>query len=247
MFRLQRDKALINRMGFNNEGVDAMVRRLDALRREGRLASTRLGVNIGKNKDTPLAQASQDYVCCYRAVAPYADYVTVNLSSPNTPGLRDLQRRDELERLLEPLRAVQAQLPDAPPLLVKLAPDLDEQSLTAIADVLRLMRVDGVIATNTTIERPQSLRSQARAETGGLSGAPLHTLALSRVRVLRSALGPDVPLIGVGGIDGAEAAAAHVEAGADLVQIYTGFIYKGPALVREIVQALHRPTEPAEA
>jgi dihydroorotate dehydrogenase len=236
LFRLVEDRALINRMGFNNDGVEATVRRLEKRRYTGVC-----GVNIGKNRDTPLENATRDYLECLRAVYATADYVTVNVSSPNTPGLRDLQGEESLNRLLdelvnerEKLRGVHSK---RVPLLVKIAPDLDDAGVRSIARVLLRSGVDGVVATNTTLSRPASLRSPHAREAGGLSGAPLHTQSASVIRLLRAQLGLDFPIVGVGGIASPADASATRSAGASLFQLYSGLIYEGPALIEQLIQA----------
>jgi dihydroorotate dehydrogenase len=231
LFRLVEDRALINRMGFNNDGVEATVRRLEKRRYRGIC-----GVNIGKNFDTPLELASRDYITGLRAVYATADYVTINISSPNTPGLRDLQEASSLEKLLtelvdarETLRGVHGK---PVPLLVKIAPDLEGDGVESICAVLLRSGIDGIVATNTTISRPASLRSIHAGEFGGLSGAPLHSLSVHVIRRLRAQLGDAFPIIGVGGISSAATARTTFEAGANLIQLYTGLIYEGPSLVR---------------
>ena len=238
VFRIPQALALINRMGFPNEGVDAMCARLQARRYRGVC-----GVNIGKNASTALENAVDDYVTCLRAVAPYADYVTVNVSSPNTAGLRSLQAVDHLKPILSQLLEVREQLGASIgrhlPLLVKIAPDLQGEELQQIAALLRELKIDGVIATNTTLQRPEHWPlGIAAQEKGGLSGAPVHALSLSTVRQLRAALGDAFPIIGVGGITTAAQAQAMRDAGADLIQIYTGLIYRGPVLIRDALHAL---------
>ena len=235
LFRLVEDRALINRMGFNNDGVDAVVRRLEKRRYRGIC-----GVNIGKNFDTPLDAAVNDYLTCLRAVYATADYVTVNISSPNTPGLRDLQGEASLDQLLTELVNARETLSSTHrkrvPLLVKIAPDLDEPALLSICRVLLQSGVDGVVATNTTTARPSSLRSAHASESGGLSGAPLHAASVSVIRLLRAHLGPAFPIVGVGGIGSVAAARATVSAGANLIQLYTGLIYEGPRLVSQLIR-----------
>jgi dihydroorotate dehydrogenase len=224
-------------MGFNNHGVVAMVRELEAVRRRGRVGATLLGVNVGKNKDTPIEEAAADYEACIEAVYPLADYLTLNLSSPNTPGLRTLQSERSLAPLLERIKAAQSRLATRHrrrvPVLLKLAPDLAEDDLSIVAGLVRQFEVDGVIAGNTTVSRPDVDAAQG-AQTGGLSGVPLGPLALATVRALRAALADTVPIIGVGGIMDAAGGRAMLAQGADLLQIYTGLVYRGPALVREL-------------
>jgi dihydroorotate dehydrogenase len=237
LFRLEPDEAVINRLGFNNEGAEALVRRLQA-RRYGGIC----GVNIGKNFDTPLADSIRDYTSCLHTVYSVADYVTVNVSSPNTPGLRGLQNPDALRPLLLELASLRERLQSVHgkrvPLLVKISPDLTDEQVVAIAGELRELPADGVVATNTTLERPSSLMSSAATETGGLSGRPLHARSVAVVQSLRAALGPSFPIVGVGGIVSCEYGIATREAGADLLQLYTGLIYRGPALLRELLEAM---------
>ena len=240
LFRLPAQRALINRMGFNSGGAAAGARRLEALRQGGRLDGVIVGVNVGKNRDTALEAAASDYVAGMDAVYPWADYLTLNLSSPNTPGLRTLQSADALAPLLETVAEAGAQLAARHgrrvPVLLKLAPDLVAEDLEVIATTARGGGVDGLIATNTTITRPGLDGVPYANETGGLSGAPLKPLSLGTVRALRGLLGPDYPLIGVGGIESAADGRAMLDAGANLLQIYTGFIYRGPALVRALAR-----------
>lgn len=237
LFRLPEAQALINRMGFNNRGVDHIVKRL----RRRRYAGV-VGVNIGKNADTPLERAEDDYRYCLERVYPYADYVVVNLSSPNTIGLRRLQQAESLDRLLDGLQRVRGRLEDLHrrrvPLAVKIAPDLEQDEVDAIAGVLRARAIDAVVATNTTIARPDLAHHPLANEAGGLSGVPLAPAANRVIRLLAAALGQEVPIIGVGGVHDGEGARAKRRAGARLVQIYSGLIYRGPALVRECVEAL---------
>jgi dihydroorotate dehydrogenase len=243
MFRLVDDRALINRLGFNNGGADAVAARLRARRRRGRPGI--VGVNIGKNKATADVDATADYVACATLLAPLADYLVVNVSSPNTPGLRDLQ---SVERLGEILRAVRAAADAASParrvpLLVKIAPDLADADVDAIGALAVQLDLDGVIATNTTIAR-DGLRTPAAEVAaigaGGLSGAPLRARALEVTRRLRAQVGPAMTIIGVGGIETPADASARLDAGATLVQAYTGFIYAGPRFARRIALGLRR-------
>lgn len=242
LFRLPRARAIINRMGFNNRGVDYLVERL----REARPFCSNwdgvLGVNIGKNRDTPMERAIDDYLICLRKVYPHAGYVAVNISSPNTPGLRDLQRGDALDGLLSALKRESQALAERHgryvPLAIKIAPDLDEAELQAFADAARKHHVDAVIATNTTLSREGVAGLPHAEESGGLSGSPLLARANSVLGRLSRMLGNEMPLIGVGGVTSAQDALAKLRAGASLVQIYSGFVYCGPGLVREIVEAI---------
>ena len=237
MFRLPARRALINRMGFNNGGVAHL-----RLRVAQRRWSGVLGINIGKNKTTPTEKAVDDYVQCLEAVHALADYVTVNLSSPNTPGLRDLQLGEALDVLLAGLAASRARLADADgrrvPMLVKIAPDLHDEDVDAMSTRLVEAGIDGIIATNTTVERGAVAGLTHGDEAGGLSGDPVHARSIEVVRRVRAAVGHGAAVIGVGGIDSAERALGMVEAGADLVQLYTGFIYEGPKLVHACAAAL---------
>jgi len=240
LFRLPQAQALINRMGFNNPGLPAF---MDNVRRsQWRARGGMLGLNIGKNADTPMARAIDDYLLGLDAVYPHADYVTVNISSPNTKDLRTLQAHDELPRLLRALHERRQALQDLHdrrvPLVVKIAPDLTLPAVEAIAETLPRHGVDGVIATNTTLSRTAVQGLPHADEAGGLSGAPVHALALNVIARLRARLGPDYPIIGVGGILKGAHARAMLDAGAHAVQLYTGLIYRGPALVRECVRAL---------
>ncbi|MGV3592478.1 MAG: quinone-dependent dihydroorotate dehydrogenase [Gammaproteobacteria bacterium] len=236
LFRLSDDLAIINRMGFNNKGVDHLVEQLKKRKWRGIV-----GVNIGKNLTTPVENAVDDYLVCLRKVYPVADYVVVNLSSPNTPGLRNLQFGEQLDALLAALKAAQAQLQTEHkkrvPLLVKIAPDLTEDEVNAMAAAFLKHRIDGVIATNTTLDRPGVEDSLHGNEAGGLSGLPLRRRSTRVIKWLTQALGPDVPVIGAGGVMWTADANEKFRAGARLVQIYTGFIYEGPALIRTIANA----------
>jgi dihydroorotate dehydrogenase len=239
MFRLPQAQALINRLGFNNEGLDAFVANVQRsqFRQQGRL----LGLNIGKNAATPIEEATSDYLTCLAGVYPHADYVTVNISSPNTRNLRALQGDEALDALLSAIAARRAELAAQHgrhvPLFVKIAPDLDEAQVDVIAATLRRHGMDGVIATNTTIARDQVKGLPHAEEAGGLSGGPLLDASNRVIAQLRAALGRGYPIIGVGGVLSARDALAKLQAGADVVQIYTGLIYRGPALVDEIARA----------
>ncbi len=243
MFRLPAHQAVINRMGFNNDGVDVLVRNVERARdRRGVL-----GINIGKNKDTPNEQALDDYVACMDKVYPLADYITVNISSPNTAGLRELQEENALRQLVAGVRERQEQLAARHgrrvPVLVKVAPDLSERDIDAAARVLGELQVDGVIATNTTIDRSAVVGDPRANEAGGLSGAPLLDQSTVVLRRLRARLPEAVPLIGVGGITCGADAVAKMAAGALLVQCYSGLVFRGPALVSECVEAIRRRRE----
>lgn len=237
VFRLVQAQAMINRLGFNNKGVDHLVRQVKNHRFKGVL-----GINIGKNFDTPIDRAVEDYLLCLDKVYPYADYVTVNISSPNTRDLRNLQGAAELDRLLAALEQRRADLSDRHgrrvPLAVKVAPDLEDKQIAAIAEVIVRRGMDGVIATNTTIGR-QGVEGMRHAdEAGGLSGAPLKPLADRVLGALRRALPDEVALIGVGGITRGSDAVDKLDLGAQLVQFYTGMVYRGPELVTECLQAI---------
>ena len=237
MFRLPEAKAIINRMGFNNKGVDYLVEQVKQADYDGIL-----GINIGKNKVTPEENALDDYLICLRKVYAHADYVTVNISSPNTPGLRNLQYGEALDKLLSGLKAEQAQLAQKHgkhvPILVKIAPDLTDEEIISIAGSFKNAEIDGVIATNTTLDREKVAGLEFADEAGGLSGSVLTDASQAVTQKLSAAIGGEMPIIGVGGIDSAKAAKDRFSAGADLIQVYSSFIYKGPALVKEIVEAL---------
>jgi len=238
LFRLVEDNAIINRMGFNNAGVQAL---LENVRQ--RNSDCVLGINIGKNKNTPLENAVDDYLVCMQHVYPYADYITINISSPNTPGLRELQHGEGLTSLLTQLKSKQAELNQQQqryvPLVVKIAPDLDEDEIQDIAARLLSAGIDAVIATNTTNSRPGSLScKQLASETGGLSGAPVFEISTHVLSRLVVALDGKIPVIAAGGISSPDDALKKIQAGASLVQIYTGFIYSGPALIHDCALAL---------
>jgi dihydroorotate dehydrogenase len=243
MFRLPQAGAIINRLGFNNGGVDAFVRNVQSSRFFQERSGV-LGLNIGKNGDTPLERAADDYLHCLRKVYPYASYVTVNVSSPNTKNLRQLQGESELDALLSRLKAEQRTLADTHkryvPLVLKIAPDIDAEQIKIIADALMRHGIDGVIATNTTITRDAVAGMMYGDETGGLSGAPVFAMSNRVIAGLRSALGDALPIIGVGGILSGADAKTKIDAGASLVQVYSGLIYRGPALVREAAAALRQ-------
>ena len=231
LFRLPADSAVVNRMGFNNDGAEVVARRLRA-RRTGRHREVIVGVNIGKTKAVPESEAVADYEKSTGLLAPHADYLVVNVSSPNTPGLRDLQAVDRLGPLLQAVRRRADSVTRSHlPVLVKIAPDLADKDVLAVADLALELGLDGIVATNTTVSR-EGLRSSAadveRVGTGGLSGAPVRARALEVLTLLRERVGPDLALVGVGGIGGATDARERLEAGATLLQAYTGFVYGGP-------------------
>lgn len=245
MFRLPEHSAIINRMGFNNEGLDYLISKVARRRYSGVL-----GINVGKNKVTPAEEAENDYRKGIAAVYDYADYITVNVSSPNTPGLRDLQFGDSLKQLLEAIKQEQTlqhrERGRYVPLAVKIAPDMDDSEILFVAQALREAGIDGVVATNTTISRGAVSGHRHAEEAGGLSGMPVRDASLRVIRGLYQELGEDIPIIGVGGISDGESAAEKISAGAKLVQVYTGFIYRGPTLIREAVEAIrHLPKERA--
>ncbi|MCQ4163858.1 quinone-dependent dihydroorotate dehydrogenase [Tahibacter harae] len=237
MFRLPEYQAVINRLGFNNAGVDALVRNAEAARFGGVL-----GINIGKNKDTPNENAVDDYLHCLERVYARASYITVNISSPNTQGLRDLQEEETLKRFISTLRERQEQLAAQhgarKPMLLKIAPDLGEAELDAIADVLLATRIDGLVCTNTTIARDAVAGHALAGEAGGLSGRPVFAPSTAVLKGMAARLGGKVPLVGVGGILEGRDAAAKIAAGASAVQVYSGLVYRGPALIGECVEAL---------
>ncbi len=243
MFRLPAQEALINRLGFNNQGLAAFVTNVQQAR-SFRKAGGIVGLNIGKNAATPIERAVDDYLIGLAGVYPHADYITVNISSPNTKNLRALQSDEALDALLSALQARKTELAQqhgkAVPMFVKIAPDLDEAQVSVIAATLRQNGIDGVIATNTTVERSAVQGLPHANEAGGLSGKPVFEASNRVIRLLRAALGAGYPIIGVGGVMSGADARAKIAAGADLVQIYTGLIYKGPALVTEAARAVAR-------
>lgn len=240
MFRLSEHEAIINRMGFNNQGLSALTQRVAAIRKSG--LSCPLGINIGKNKLTTAEHAADDYTQCLTAVAHLADYVTINLSSPNTPGLRDLQFGDELQKLLTAIVSKRSELADQSgrrvPLLVKIAPDMAHDDLLSVADQLQANGIDGIIATNTTIDKQTVKGHEHCDEAGGLSGRVLFEKSTEIVATLSQHLGSEMVIVGVGGINSPEQAVAKIAAGADLVQLYSGLIYQGPSLIRQSASAI---------
>ena len=231
LFRLKEDSAIINRMGFNNGGVKEAVERLK------KNTNLLIGGNIGKNKVTPNEKATQDYKICFEALFDYVDYFVVNVSSPNTPNLRELQEKEPLKNLLQTLQNNKLQTTNAKPILLKIAPDLTDSQLLDIIEIVNETKIAGVIATNTTLSR-DGLQSDNKSETGGLSGKPLTNRATEVIRFLSEKSNKSFPIIGVGGIHSAQDALDKLEAGASLIQLYTGFIYEGPSLVNEINKAI---------
>ena len=237
VFRIEKATAMINRLGFNNKGVDHLVRQVQKRQFKGVL-----GINIGKNSDTPNVKAAEDYLVCLEKVYPHADYITINISSPNTKGLRDLQGAGQLEDLLGALNSRRQQLAyeyeNRVPLVVKVAPDLEDQEITEIAGIVARNEFDGLIATNTTISREAVKGMRHADEQGGLSGAPVRDKANHVLAAFRTALPAEIALIGTGGITCGEDAAEKIRLGADLVQFYTGFVYRGPDLVGDCLKAI---------
>ena len=231
LFRLPEDGGLINRMGFNNEGVEAAIERLK--RNKGIL----IGGNIGKNKLTPNEEAVSDYVQCFEALFPHVDYFVVNVSSPNTPNLRALQDKEPLTHLLQTLKDLNHSKSKPKPILLKIAPDLTEEQLVDIIDIITSVKIDGVIATNTTLSR-EGLHSKNKSEMGGLSGKPVTKKSTEVIRFLHKKSKNAFPIIGVGGIHSPKDAIEKLEAGASLVQLYTGFVYEGPGVVKKINKAI---------
>ncbi len=240
MFRLPKAQALINRMGFNNEGLETFLQNVK--RSRYRESGGILGLNIGKNAITPIEQATDDYLMCLEGVYPHADYITINISSPNTKNLRDLQSGEGLDTLLGALHQKRLELQEQyvrnVPLVLKVAPDLDDEQIDTITERLIRHHMDGLIATNTTIDRRAIQGMKHADEAGGLSGAPVHRQSLKVIEQFRKRLGVTFPIIGVGGIMDGRSAAEKIEAGANAVQLYTGLIYRGPALIGECVKAV---------
>ena len=238
LFRFPKQQALINRMGFNNKGIDHLVEKVKHLKYQGIL-----GINIGKNASTPIEEAVQDYVTCFKKAYPYASYITVNISSPNTSGLRQLQHGEFLIELLSTLKTAQVKLTASHkkyvPLLVKIAPDLTEDEVATLAHTVKEFHIDGIIATNTTLERFDLKTS----ETGGLSGAPLEAHSMKILKLLKQAVGEDIPIISAGGIMTPACAKARLDAGASLVQLYTGLVYQGPSLLTQCINTLSQQNQ----
>lgn len=241
IFRVPEDGALINRLGFNNDGAERVAARLERLERSGRWPGIPVGLNIGKTKVTPLDQAAEDYIFSMKKLYPFADYFTINVSSPNTPGLRELQGRDALHALLKHLRELNHDLAvkyslDAPkPTFVKIAPDLTAAELDEIVGVAQDLRLTGIVATNTTLDKSSLKDSKWRDEAGGLSGRPLAARSLELIRAISRKAGSRLAIIGVGGIFTRDDLLQKLDAGAVLVQVYTGFIYRGPGIVRSLL------------
>lgn len=239
LFRLKEERAIINRMGFNNLGIEHLIERVVKCKYQGPI-----GINIGKNFDTPVEQANADYLIGLNKAYAHADYVTVNVSSPNTPGLRSLQFGDQLNALLDALKEEQAKLAKEHgkyvPVAIKIAPDMTDEEIAMVAQSLKSRQIDAVIAGNTTLDRDLVPGSIHSGEAGGLSGAPLTNKSTHVIRVLKDTLADALPIIGVGGIMEAQHALDKITAGASLVQVYTGFIYEGPALVRHSVELLRQ-------
>ena len=246
LFRIPEAQALINRFGLNSVGIDIFLQNFGRHRKQGIV-----GVNIGKNKDTPNDKAADDYEHCLEKLYPHVDFVSLNVSSPNTAGLRDLQDAEALAALLSRIGRKREQLRDRHgrnvALALKIAPDLDDDAIRSIADIVRRERMDGVIATNTTVARADVERYRNGVQTGGLSGAPLRERSTRVIRTLAAALGRELPIIGVGGIMSGSDAVEKLDAGATLVQIYTGLIYRGPRLVTECISACHEKSRTASS
>lgn len=240
LFRLPSQSAIINRMGFNNAGVMALAKRL-----EKRPNQVVLGVNIGKNKHTPIEEAVHDYLFCYRIIYPYADYVTVNISSPNTQQLRDLQAEETLERMVVAMQNAQSQLTTQHgryvPFAIKIAPDLHKDEIAKMAAVFNRYRIDAVVATNTTIDKSAVLALPYGQEAGGLSGIPLQEKSTTIIQCLRRYLHEDIPIIGVGGVSDSQSAQAKLVAGATLLQLYTALVYQGPEVLVKILSGITLP------
>jgi dihydroorotate dehydrogenase len=233
LFRLKNDRALINRMGFNNEGVDALVTRLKN-RKQGSLI---IGGNIGKNKETPNEKAIEDYITCYEKLYEYVDYFVINVSSPNTPGLRELQEKEPLTALLRSISAINKAKPHPKPILLKIAPDLSHPQLDDIFEIVTQVGINGIVATNTTLSRSNLTEDYTKIGAGGLSGKPLYQMSLDVIKYLHQKSNGTIPIIGVGGIDQPQKAQEMLNAGACLIQVYSGLVYEGPTLVKKINQS----------
>lgn len=235
IFRLSEDKAIINRLGFNNKGIDFLLAHVEVARQKG-FGNGILGINIGANKDTD--NFIKDYVKLVPLVSPLADYITINISSPNTPGLRDLQHGEKVKKLVSEVINERDKQTDKRPILVKIAPDLGDDQLEDIIKILQEEGADGVIATNTTIARPETLKNKNAKEVGGLSGAPLTQASTDIIKKIKQISGGNLPIVAVGGVANAQQAKEKLDAGASLVQVYTGLIYEGPKIVQNICKEL---------
>ena len=243
LFRLPKDKALINRMGFNNDGVDVIVSRLTAWRKANSKSTMIIGGNIGKNKQTPNEEAYRDYEKCFEKLFHLVDYFVVNVSSPNTPGLRELQEKESLHKILTYLQMLNRRRDKPKPLLLKIAPDLTEGQLHDIADLAMEIKLDGLVVSNTTISKEGLITNQEyvnKIGAGGLSGKPIKEISNRVLRTIREKTNETIPLIGSGGIFTGDDALEKIRAGANLVQVWTGFVYEGPAIVKKIVRSLNR-------
>ena len=241
LFRLPEDKALINRMGFNNEGLDALATRLEQLRKKGLPDGLIIGGNIGKNKVTPNEEAEQDYLLCFEKLFPWVDYFVVNVSSPNTPDLRALQDKGPLTEILSTLMSMNLSKTNPKPIFLKIAPDLNESQLLDIVEIVQETKIAGVIATNTTISRANLTTDTQvieRIGLGGVSGAPVRAMSTSVIQFLHDKSGGKFPIIGVGGIYSPQDAQEKLDSGASLIQVYTGFVYEGPVLIKRILKGI---------
>lgn len=233
IFRIPESEALINRMGFPNEGAEAIARRLEAYQNQGRWTKIPVGINLGKSKITSLEEAPQDYLASFRLLQKFADYIAINVSSPNTPGLRSLQTKESLIRIIEPIQSENSR---KLPILIKIAPDLNHEEIDAVLEAMASLNCQGIIATNTTLDKS----SVALKEEGGLSGAPVKNRSTSVIRYISEKTNRTVPIVGVGGIQSTEDAQEKISAGASLLQVYTGFIYEGPGMVPRILSSLSK-------
>lgn len=241
LFRLPKDKALINRMGFNNDGVKEIAKRLKKWKEKNKNSKLVIGGNIGKNKITPNEDAWKDYEICFKELHPYVDYFVVNVSSPNTPGLRELQEKESLRKILTHLQAINITQPETKPLLLKIAPDLTQEQIDDVIDLALEIKLDGLVATNTTISRSGLQTSASRVQAigaGGLSGLPVKQRSTEVVKYICQKTGGKIPVIASGGIFTGDDAKEKLDAGASLIQVWTGFIYEGPGIVKRICKSL---------